>query len=283
VVRWILAQRLAGHTVARGSENLLYAVRIAGTFGEVSTRTVREQKPPYPPLTQATQGQQETTFNDVTGTLAGYRTPDYEQGISVAGYHLHFIDSGHAHGGHAHGGHALDYRLEHGKIEISSHSQLHLSLPQTPQFLDSNLTPGEHLRLTWRSAGHRLRTRCSRSRRAKARNLLRLDQAGQQFVPGRQRPARQGECQQMRGMRVDHRTGLWPCPVHQRVHGHDLGAHPAQVAFGHAPVQADHGEVIGHGIACLVQRGDQHSVGPDPGREVSVTGACPGVVISASL
>jgi hypothetical protein len=39
------------------SENLLYAVRITGKFGEIRTRTVREQKPPYPPLTQATQGQ----------------------------------------------------------------------------------------------------------------------------------------------------------------------------------------------------------------------------------
>jgi hypothetical protein len=91
-----------------------------------------------------------------------------------------------------------------------------------------------------------------------------------------------------------------------------------RVAFGHAPVEADHGEVIEHEIACPVQRGDQHSVGPDPVREVSVprvrqhpacsrpiatsttarrsakcersaasatgaTGACPGVVISASL
>jgi hypothetical protein len=113
-------------------------------------------------------------------------------------------------------------------------------------------------------------------------------------------------------------TGLWPGPVHLRVHGHDLGAHPSQVAFGHAPVEADRGEVIGHEIACPVQRGDQHSVGPDPGREVSArgvsqhpvcsrpiatsttarwgakcersaasateaTGACPGVAISASL
>ena len=73
-------------------------------------------------------------------------------------------------------------------------------------------------------------------------------------------------------MRVDHRADLRPGSVHLRVHGHDLGAHPAQVALGHAPVEADHGEVIGHEIACPVQRGDQHSVGPDPGREVSVPG-----------
>ena len=47
---------------------------------------------------------------------------------------------------------------------------------------------------------------------------------------------------------------------------------PAQVACGHAPVEADHGEVIGHEIACPVQRGDQYDVGPDPGREVRVPG-----------
>jgi hypothetical protein len=61
-----------------------------------------------------------------------------------------------------------------------------------------------------------------------------------------------GERQQVRGMRVDHRAGLRPGPVHLDVHGHDLGAHPAQVAFGHAPVEADHGEVIGNEIACPV-------------------------------
>ena len=119
-----------------GSENLIYALRITGTFSEIRTRTVMEQKPPYPPLTEAAKGQKETTFSDVTGTLAGYRTPAYEQGISVAGYHLHFIDSGHQHGGHA-----LDYRIGHGQIQISTRSELHLSLPRTPQYLDSNLIP----------------------------------------------------------------------------------------------------------------------------------------------
>jgi hypothetical protein len=78
----------------------------------------------------------QTAMAAQTRDQAGCWAPDYEQGISVAGYHLHFIDSGHAHGGHA-----LDYRLERGRIEISSRSELHLSLPRTPQFLDSNLTP----------------------------------------------------------------------------------------------------------------------------------------------
>ncbi|MEU3246639.1 MULTISPECIES: acetolactate decarboxylase [unclassified Streptomyces] len=118
------------------SSNLVYAVKITGRFSHVATRTVKEQKPPYPPLTEAAAGQAETTFTDVEGTLVGYRTPDYEQGISVAGYHLHFIDSSHSRGGHD-----LDFTLEHGKIELAERAELQLILPTTDQFLNSDLTP----------------------------------------------------------------------------------------------------------------------------------------------
>lgn len=118
------------------SANLIYAVKITGLFRKVTTRTVKEQKPPYPPLTEAAAGQAETTFTDVEGTLVGYRTPDYEQGISVAGYHLHFIDTSHTRGGHD-----LDFILEHGTIELAERSALQLALPTTEQFLSSDLTP----------------------------------------------------------------------------------------------------------------------------------------------
>jgi acetolactate decarboxylase len=120
------------------SENLVYAVRITGTFSEIHTRTVMAQTPPYPRLDEATKGQKETTFRQVSGTLAGYRTPAYEQGISVAGYHLHFLDDEHRHGGHA-----LDFRIERGRAEVSTQSELHLSLPRTPQFLGADLNPAD--------------------------------------------------------------------------------------------------------------------------------------------
>lgn len=116
------------------STNLIVAVRVTGEFSMVRTRTVTEQHRPYRPFTEATQDQQEVAFTDVTGTLAGFRMPDYEQGISVAGYHSHFIDSDRHHGGHA-----LDYRLNSGTIEISVRSDLHLSLPRTPAFLAAEL------------------------------------------------------------------------------------------------------------------------------------------------
>jgi acetolactate decarboxylase len=117
------------------STNLVVAVRVVGEFSMIRSRTVTEQHQPYRRFTEATQDQQEVTFTDVAGTLAGFRMPEFEQGISVAGYHSHFIDEDHHHGGHA-----LDYRLVRGTVEISVRSELHLSLQRTPEFLSADLT-----------------------------------------------------------------------------------------------------------------------------------------------
>jgi len=116
------------------SANLIVAVRVTGDFSTISTRTVTEQHKPYRPFTEATQDQQEVAFSDVSGTLAGFRMPDYEQGVSVAGYHSHFVAVDRQHGGHA-----LDYRLARGTVEIGVLSDLHLSLPRTPEFLAAEL------------------------------------------------------------------------------------------------------------------------------------------------
>jgi acetolactate decarboxylase len=111
--------------------NLIQAVWVDGTFRHVKTRMVEEQKPPYPPRTQATANEPITEFH----RLAGYRTPDYEQGISVAGYHLHFMNQPRTHGGHS-----LDFALERGEIAISTSSELHLSLPRTEAFLTAQMS-----------------------------------------------------------------------------------------------------------------------------------------------
>ena len=116
------------------STNLIVAVRVSGDFAVMRTRTVTEQHRPYPSFAEAAQAQQEVTVRDVTGTLVGFRMPDYEQGVSVAGYHSHFVDAERRRGGHA-----LDYQLTRGRVDISVRSDLHLSLPRTPEFLAAEL------------------------------------------------------------------------------------------------------------------------------------------------
>jgi acetolactate decarboxylase len=120
------------------SPNLTYALRVSGSFARVRTRTVMAQQRPYPPLTEATAHEPITELGAVDGTLAGFRSPAYEQGISVAGYHLHFLTHDRDHGGHA-----LDFALDHGEVRICSVSELHLSLPRTAPFLSADLSPAD--------------------------------------------------------------------------------------------------------------------------------------------
>ena len=116
------------------SENLFYAIRVTGRFPTVSTRTAARQEAPYRPLAEAADDETERTFAGTAGMLIGFRTPDYEQGISIAGYHLHFLNEDHTAGGHA-----FDFVLDEGVVEISTVSELRLSLPTSGPFLAADL------------------------------------------------------------------------------------------------------------------------------------------------
>jgi acetolactate decarboxylase len=113
--------------------NLFSAVRVDGIFDEVRTRTVQRQARPFPPLTEAAKHQAEKVFANVEGTLAGFRSPAYAQGIGVAGFHLHFLrEDKHA------GGHALDYWIRVGKVQVCTVHDLRVELPTSAEFLQTN-------------------------------------------------------------------------------------------------------------------------------------------------
>jgi acetolactate decarboxylase len=113
--------------------NLFSAVRVDGRFDDVRTRTVQRQARPFPPLTEAAKHQAEKVFTNVEGTLAGFRTPPYAQGLGVAGFHLHFLQQDKQAGGHA-----LDYRLRAGKVQICTVHILQVELPTSAEFLKTN-------------------------------------------------------------------------------------------------------------------------------------------------
>ena len=113
--------------------NLFNAIRVDGIFDEVRTRTVQRQTRPFPPLTEAAKHQTENIFTNLEGTLAGFRSPTYAQGIGVAGFHLHFLRKDKQAGGHA-----LDYRLRAGKVQTCIVHDLRVELPTTAEFLKTN-------------------------------------------------------------------------------------------------------------------------------------------------
>jgi acetolactate decarboxylase len=63
-------------------------------------------------------------FRDVEGTIVGYRFPGYAQGIEVAGYHLHFVDSERRRGGHV-----LACRPSGVTVRMDHARELHVELP----------------------------------------------------------------------------------------------------------------------------------------------------------
>lgn len=118
------------------SPNLFCALRVDGQFSQVETRTVPRQERPYKPMLEAIEAQPTFSFHQRRGTLVGFRSPDYMQGIGVAGYHEHFVTDDRNGGGHV-----LDYQLDHGRLQFGVISRLNLQLPHDADFLRADLCP----------------------------------------------------------------------------------------------------------------------------------------------
>lgn len=118
------------------SQNAFCAMRIDGTFSRVDTRTVPEQERPYKPMLEAVKEQPTFHFDNIEGVLIGFLTPEYMQGINVAGYHEHFINASRCSGGHV-----LDYQVEHGTLTFGTVEKLMIDFPHDKDFLGADLSP----------------------------------------------------------------------------------------------------------------------------------------------
>ncbi len=111
------------------SENFFYAVKIDGNFSYLKARSVPKQERPYPKLVDAVSNQTVFEFENTSGTLVGFRTPDYVQGINVPGYHLHFITINRSAGGHV-----LEFELENGTAALDKTTAFFMELPTSDSF-----------------------------------------------------------------------------------------------------------------------------------------------------
>jgi alpha-acetolactate decarboxylase len=82
------------------TRNQFLAFRVDGSFRRVAVRTVGGQTYEHEGLAELGQHQVTHDFSDVRGTLIGFRSPAYMEGISVVGDHLHFITDDRKAGGH---------------------------------------------------------------------------------------------------------------------------------------------------------------------------------------
>ena len=118
----------------RSSGNVFYAFRVEGKFSLVKTR-VMKAVPRGTGLKSAASGQAEFHLEQVSGTLVGIWSPSFSAAFSVPGYHFHFLSTDRQRGGHV-----LEFEALDVSVEASAMNEMHVSLPETEEFLKADLT-----------------------------------------------------------------------------------------------------------------------------------------------
>lgn len=111
------------------SDNMFYAIHMAGSFASVETRSVPRTEN-YRPLAEATHNQKIRHFENVEGHLVGFYTPSFVPSVSVPGYYFHFIDRTLSTGGHL-----LRCEPNHLDIQMQIFFSMELTLPKTLDYL----------------------------------------------------------------------------------------------------------------------------------------------------
>jgi acetolactate decarboxylase len=116
------------------TKNIFYAVRVEGRFDLVKTRSVPSQHKPYAPLVEVVRDQSVFELRDIEGTIVGFRSPDFVEGVNVPGYHLHFIARDKTAGGHL-----LDCRIRSAKVAWENITEFSMTLPVDAAFYQLDL------------------------------------------------------------------------------------------------------------------------------------------------
>lgn len=123
---------------AFGGENLFYSIRMTGRFSRMHVRMIPKSRPDQA-FAEVASHQPEFTREEVEGTVVGIWTPALFHGVSVAGFHLHFLSDDHQFGGHI-----MDYALAEGSVEIGQVDQLEQGFPtQTPAYRQAHFRVDE--------------------------------------------------------------------------------------------------------------------------------------------
>lgn len=116
------------------SANLFYAVKLHGTYIDLTLRSVPKQVTPYPPLATVVAQQSVFPLHNIVGTAVGFRSPNFVKGINQTGYHFHFISDDEQYGGHALSGLVLN-----GTVEVEVMDKFEMQFPGTAGFLGATL------------------------------------------------------------------------------------------------------------------------------------------------
>lgn len=120
--------------------NSFHAVKVTGTFKTIKARAAKKQESPYPKLVEAVKAQGYFDFEDTTGTLFGFYTPRFIQGIGVAGYHVHYLSDDLRSGGHV-----FDFVTDDVTVELALMNEVTMMMPDTPRYRHNDLNDPDML------------------------------------------------------------------------------------------------------------------------------------------
>jgi acetolactate decarboxylase len=112
------------------ARNHFVAIRVDGHFDIVKCRTIPPQAYEGELLTEVGKRQTVKEYRDVNGTIVGFRSPQWSEGVSVVGIHVHFLNTERSFGGHV-----LAVRSESEvQLGASACTNLQIDLPQSEEF-----------------------------------------------------------------------------------------------------------------------------------------------------
>ncbi len=103
------------------SSNSICMIKIRGVFLEMVTRSAASVMGEGP---DSVRDVQYSSKQDISGTILGFRMPPGFKGVSVPGYHLHFISDDRSYAGHV-----LSYTLQKGTVEIGTAERISVIMP----------------------------------------------------------------------------------------------------------------------------------------------------------
>jgi acetolactate decarboxylase len=120
---------------AVGHPNNFIALRIDGEAAALTLRSVHAQRKPYRPMNSRTDFQSVWKREQVRGTFVGIRSPAWARGITVPGYHWHFLAEDRRSGGHV-----LDCHLRGGTVRFDVCGSWLVKIDESADFDRVNLS-----------------------------------------------------------------------------------------------------------------------------------------------
>lgn len=115
-------------------DNVFLALKLEGKFDHLKVRRPRELHQSFKNALEVAEHQIIEDVENVEGELIGFWTPEFFQNISVAGFHLHFIDKSKKSGGHV-----IDFSIAHGTLSYEVKYGLDIELSDKKAYLDHDL------------------------------------------------------------------------------------------------------------------------------------------------